>query len=74
MNKVYLKCADVVGLSLLASLCSIAWTGWHHWRFGVVVLFFKSVFHLLLCFLSKVHARVLESMVQPFVEQCGFGS
>ncbi|XP_077065604.1 pancreatic secretory granule membrane major glycoprotein GP2-like [Siphateles boraxobius] len=72
----YLKSLDVVGLSWLTRLCSIAW------RSGTVPLEWRVCSNYrgitLLSLPGKVYARVLERRIRPIVEpriqeeQCGF--
>ena len=71
-----LKALDVVGLSWLTRLCSIAWTSGAvplDWQTGVVVLLFKKGE-----LPGKVNSGVLERrvcrIVEPWIqeEQCGF--
>ncbi|TWW74387.1 hypothetical protein D4764_14G0003900 [Takifugu flavidus] len=81
----YLKALDVVGLSWLTRLCSIAWTSGAvplDWQTGVVVPIFKSGDQrlcsnyrgiTLLSLPGKVYARVLEKrirlIVKPLIEE-----
>ncbi len=76
----YLKSLDVVGLSWLTCLCSIAWRSGTvplGWQIGMVVPLFKkgdrrvcSNFRgiTLLSLPRKVYARVLERRIRPIVE------
>ncbi|KAI3373545.1 hypothetical protein L3Q82_022136 [Scortum barcoo] len=76
----YLKSLDVVGLSWLTRLCSIAWrlgTVPLVWQTGVVVPLFKKGDRrvcsnyrgiTLLSLPGKVYARVLERRIRPIVE------
>uniref|UniRef100_A0A8C9TUR8 Reverse transcriptase domain-containing protein n=1 Tax=Scleropages formosus TaxID=113540 RepID=A0A8C9TUR8_SCLFO len=76
----FLKSLDVVGLSWLACLCSIAWSSGTvplDWQTGVVVpLFKKGDWRLcsnyrgitLLSLPGKVYAGVLERRIRPIVE------
>lgn len=76
----YLKSLDVVGLSWLTRLCSIAWRSGTvplGWQTGVVVPLFKKGDRrvcsnyrgiTLLSLPGKVYARVLERRIRPIVE------
>ncbi len=76
----YLKSLDVVGLSWLTHLCSIAWRSGIvplGWQIGVVVPLFKKGDRrvcsnyrgiTLLSLPEKVYARVLERRIRPIVE------
>ncbi len=76
----YLKCLDVVGLSWLTRLCSIAWWSGRVplvWQTGVVVPLYKKGDRrvcsnyrgiTLLSLPGKVYARVLERRIRPIVE------
>ncbi|KAI3371579.1 hypothetical protein L3Q82_024147 [Scortum barcoo] len=76
----YLKSLDVVGLSWLTRLCSIAWrlgTVPLEWQTGVVVPLFKKGDRrvcsnyrgiTLLSLPGKVYARVLERRIRPIVD------
>ncbi|KAI3372564.1 hypothetical protein L3Q82_023043 [Scortum barcoo] len=81
----YLKSLDVVGLSWLTRLCSIAWrlgTVPLEWQTGVVVPLFKKGDRrvcsnyrgiTLLSLPRKVYARVLERRIRPIVEPSDSG-
>uniref|UniRef100_A0A8C9VLN8 Reverse transcriptase domain-containing protein n=1 Tax=Scleropages formosus TaxID=113540 RepID=A0A8C9VLN8_SCLFO len=76
----FLKSLDVVGLSWLTRLCSIAWSSGKlplDWQTGVVVPLFKKGDRrlcsnyrgiTLLSLPGKVYARVLERRIRPIVE------
>ena len=76
----YLKSLDVVGLSWLTRLCSIAWQSGTvplDWQTGVVVPLFKKGDRrvcsnyqgiTLLSLPGKVYSRVLERRIRPIVE------
>ena len=76
----YLKSLDVVGLSWLTRLCSIAWQSGTvplDWQTGVVIPLFKNVDRkvcsnyqgiILLSLPEKVYSRVLERRIQLIVE------